>query len=247
MVQDEDLKILGSVAASEQREQLDGAAQREVGEFGQHQRRPPRGRQMAQRRAVVWREPAAQRPRPTLRTLHPMVDLHGHARDAAWMPPPHGGPALDLSSAGTRPAIGSPAGANPDRAAGHREPTLGRPAHPRGVAGPGCQVSASSIARVSARQRPPAGSDPSRRWHPLIRPSRNCTGAGVVRAWSARPGCHWTTTGRIRRFLGQAVTDGLLLWRGRRLRGAPSALVVDPGLRPRFFSVFPTPANFRSR
>ena len=42
MSQDEDLKILGSVTASEQREQLDGAAQGEVGEFGQHQGRPPR-------------------------------------------------------------------------------------------------------------------------------------------------------------------------------------------------------------
>jgi hypothetical protein len=30
----------------------------------------------------------------------------------------------------------------------------------RGLLGLGCQVSASSIARVSARQRPPAGSDP---------------------------------------------------------------------------------------
>jgi hypothetical protein len=37
MPQDEDLKILGSITASEQREQLDGAAQRQVGEFGQHQ------------------------------------------------------------------------------------------------------------------------------------------------------------------------------------------------------------------
>jgi hypothetical protein len=78
---------------------------------------------------------------------------------------------------------------------------------------------------------------------------------GTVTWWAAQdlssagrpPGCHWTTTGRIRRFLGQAVTDGLLLWRGRGLREAPFALVVDPGLRPRFFSVFPTPANFRSR
>jgi hypothetical protein len=48
-------------------------------------------------------------------------------------------------------------------------------------------------------------------------------------------------------FPGQAVTGGSLVWRGRRLRGAPAVPVVDPGLRPRFFSVFPTPANFRSR
>lgn len=141
----------------------------------------------------------------------PMVDLHGRARDAAWMALPHGGPALDLSSAGTRPAISSPAGANPDRAAGQREPTLGRPAHPRGAAGPWLpglrQLHRQGFCAPTASR----GERPSRRWHPLIRPSRNCTGAGVVRAWSARPGCHWTTTGRIRRFLGQAVTDGLLL------------------------------------
>jgi hypothetical protein len=33
----------------------------------------------------------------------PMVDLRGHAPDAAWMAPPHGARALDLSSAGARP------------------------------------------------------------------------------------------------------------------------------------------------
>ena len=50
----------------------------------------------------------------------------------------------------------------------------------------------------------------------------------------------------LRRCLGQAVTGGSLVWRRRRLRGALFA-VVDPGLRPRFFSVLPTPANFKSR
>jgi hypothetical protein len=49
------------------------------------------------------------------------------------------------------------------------------------------------------------------------------------------------------RCLGQAVTGGSLVWRRRRLRGVLSVVVVDPGLRPRFFSVLPTPANFRSR
>ena len=49
------------------------------------------------------------------------------------------------------------------------------------------------------------------------------------------------------RRLGQAVTGGSLVWRRRRLRGVLSVVVVDPGLRPRFFSVLPTPANFRSR
>ena len=54
-----------------------------------------------------------------------------------------------------------------------------------------------------------------------------------------------------RRLLDQAVTGGLRFWRERRLRGVLSpvvvVVVVDPGLRPRFFSVLPTPAKFRSR
>jgi hypothetical protein len=37
VAQDEDLQVLGGVAAGQQGEQLDGAAQREVGEFRQHQ------------------------------------------------------------------------------------------------------------------------------------------------------------------------------------------------------------------
>ena len=48
-------------------------------------------------------------------------------------------------------------------------------------------------------------------------------------------------------FPGQAVAGVWRFWRGRRLRGALAAVVVDAGLRPRFFSVLPTPANFRSR
>jgi hypothetical protein len=113
--------------------------------------------------------------------------------------------------------------------------------------GLGGQVSASSIAKVLRANGLPRGA----------------TLASWAPADPAVPQLHWsqrgqgvectttrvrrTTTGRIRRFLGQAVTDGLLVWRGRGLREAPFALVVDPGLRPRFFSVFPTPANFRSR
>jgi hypothetical protein len=52
----------------------------------------------------------------------------------------------------------------------------------------------------------------------------------------------------IRRVPGQAVAGGLLFCRrARRVRGAPAAPVVAPGLLPRFFSVLPTPANFSSR
>jgi hypothetical protein len=37
MAEDEELQVLGSVAAGEQHEQLDGATQRNVSEFRQHQ------------------------------------------------------------------------------------------------------------------------------------------------------------------------------------------------------------------
>jgi hypothetical protein len=42
LAQDQDLQVLGGVTASKQREQLDGASQREVGEFRQHPGWPPR-------------------------------------------------------------------------------------------------------------------------------------------------------------------------------------------------------------
>jgi hypothetical protein len=103
----------------------------------------------------------------------------------------------------------SPAGANPDRAAGHREPTLGRPASagswalaarsPPGPS-PGC-LRANGLPR-GATLASLAPADPA---VPQMHWSRR------GQAWSARPGCHWPTSGRIRRFLGQAVTDGLLL------------------------------------
>jgi hypothetical protein len=46
---------------------------------------------------------------------------------------------------------------------------------------------------------------------------------------------------------GQAVAGRLLFWRRRRLGRVLAALVVDPGLRPRFFRVLPTFCNFRAR
>jgi hypothetical protein len=44
MAQNEDLKILGGIAAGQEGEQLDGAAQRQVGESGQHARSSPKWR-----------------------------------------------------------------------------------------------------------------------------------------------------------------------------------------------------------
>jgi hypothetical protein len=43
VAQDQDLQVLGDVAAGEQGEGLDGAGQREVGESGQHARSSPSG------------------------------------------------------------------------------------------------------------------------------------------------------------------------------------------------------------
>jgi hypothetical protein len=100
--------------------------------------------------------------------------------------------------------------------------------------------------RVAANQNPP------RAWACLTLPPNSArslarllgTAATPTAARSAQPSgsqaIAWAG-------MGQAVAGGLLFWRGRRLRGAPAAPVVAPGLRPRFFSVLPTPAKFRSR
>jgi hypothetical protein len=110
-----------------------------------------------------------------------MVDLHGHARDAASMAPLHGASALDLSSAGTRPAT------VPQQV----QTLIVRPATE--THGEATSAPAGSCWALAARS-PPApspgscaptasrGERPSRRWHPLIRPSRNCSGS----AWSGR-------------------------------------------------------------
>jgi hypothetical protein len=44
LAQDQDLQVLGGVAAGELGEELDGAAQRQVGESGQHARSSPKWR-----------------------------------------------------------------------------------------------------------------------------------------------------------------------------------------------------------
>jgi putative transposase len=124
---------------------------------------PPRPQAPAQRP----RAPCGAQPPPPQAA---MVDLHGHARDAAWMAPAHGAPALELPSAGARPAIGSPAGADLDRAAGHREPTLGDQRIRGELLRLGCQVSASSIARVlRADGLQPAPRPASTTWRSCLR------------------------------------------------------------------------------
>jgi hypothetical protein len=64
----------------------------------------------------------------------PMVDLRGHAPDAATMAPQHGASALDVSDHSARPDAAPRPGCSPDRAAGQREPAVGLPAHPLGAA-----------------------------------------------------------------------------------------------------------------
>jgi hypothetical protein len=86
-----------------------------------------------------------------------MVDLHGRARDAASMAPAHGAPVQDLPSAGRgRPSVPQQV-LDLDRAAGHREPTLGLPAHPRGAAAPWLPGFRKLHCQGPARERSPAG------------------------------------------------------------------------------------------
>jgi hypothetical protein len=83
--------------------------------------------------------------------------------------------------------------------------------------------------------------DPLRRYR---RCSPSCRyEADRLRGLPSGQGCSAIVGG----FPGQAMAGVWRFWRGRRLRGALAAVVVDPGLRPRFFSVLPRPANFRSR
>src|SRR5215216_6022030 len=69
VAQHEDLQVLGGAATGEEGEQLDGAAERQVGELRQHRVWPPRGRRRRHTTAASWSEPPAQRPCRRLRTL----------------------------------------------------------------------------------------------------------------------------------------------------------------------------------
>jgi hypothetical protein len=69
VAEDEDLQVLGGIAAREQHEQSDGSAQRQVGEFGEHQGGLPVRVAGGVTIPSHGREHAAHRPRPTLRTL----------------------------------------------------------------------------------------------------------------------------------------------------------------------------------
>jgi hypothetical protein len=71
----QNLQVLGSIAAGEQDEQLEGAAQREVDGFRKHAEAglPSMAAGRSPYRAIGC-DPAAQRPRPTLRTLQAAVD-----------------------------------------------------------------------------------------------------------------------------------------------------------------------------
>ena len=53
MTEDQNLEVLGGVTSGEQGEQLDGAVQREIGEFRQHQMTSEMGTEALPYRAVV--------------------------------------------------------------------------------------------------------------------------------------------------------------------------------------------------
>jgi putative transposase len=99
-----------------------------------------------------------------------MVDLRGHAGDAASMAPPHGAPTLDLSSAGARPAISSPAGADLIVRLATENPRWGYQRIRGELLHLGCRVSASSIARIlRANGLQPAPRPASTTWRSFLR------------------------------------------------------------------------------
>jgi hypothetical protein len=71
MAEDEELQVLGGVAAGEQHEQLDGATPRNVGEFESTRVTSRVGGKRATLPSHDRREPAAHRLRPSLRTPQP--------------------------------------------------------------------------------------------------------------------------------------------------------------------------------
>ena len=112
---------------------------------------------------------AACRPQPPPAQA-PMVDLRGHTRDAASMAPSHGAPTLDLSNPAPRPTADSRSAAELDRAAGHREPTVGRPAHPWGAAAAWLPGLRQLHRQGPARQRPqPAPRPAATTWRSFLR------------------------------------------------------------------------------
>jgi hypothetical protein len=64
VTEDQNLEVLGGVTPGEQGEQLDGAAQREIGEFRQHQMTSEMGDRSATLASRSRRARAAQRPHP---------------------------------------------------------------------------------------------------------------------------------------------------------------------------------------
>jgi hypothetical protein len=118
--------------------------------LGEHQGRPPRGRQRAQCRAAVCREPAAQRPRSTLRTLQgieqwnrghdsdstslarsPCAPLANHLRSSAGLTSDQAAALVEIAKrAFRRPSPPPPAAPNPPGTPPAAHPTTRRPLHP---------------------------------------------------------------------------------------------------------------------
>ena len=181
-----------------------------------------------------------------------MVDLRGHARDPAWMAPPDGAPALDLSSPATRPATDSRLGPDRDRTAGHREPTLGLPPDSRGAAAPWLPSLGQHHRQGPARQRPPAGTatglhhlavvpTPAGSRHRGLRlPHRGhripATAVGAVLHPASQPACASRRRHRQpNRCLGRPASPQP---RGRARSGGHCRPVPDPRPRQQFTRAF---------
>ena len=70
MAQHQEFQVLGGIAAGQEREQLDGAAQREVGSLESTRMASKSRRQRYNHTEHTSRETAAQRAHPSLRTRH---------------------------------------------------------------------------------------------------------------------------------------------------------------------------------
>jgi hypothetical protein len=86
VAQDEDLQVLGGIAAGQQHEQLEGPAQHEVRQFRQHPDSLRGSTEAAHYRAALPCEPAAHLHRMTLRTPQALASRRGDTNTSITWP-----------------------------------------------------------------------------------------------------------------------------------------------------------------